>query len=133
MSVAEVASAIAESVADQSFSFVMANLAPPDMVGHTGNHEATVEAVKRTDHAIKTIFDACQAHRATLVITADHGNAEQMTDCHGDPHTAHTCSPVPLIVCQTGADVSACKALCDVAPLVLRLMGLQVPAEMIRA
>ena len=77
-------------MASQKYSFVMCNLAPPDMVGHTGNYEATLKAVEATDMAIHTIYEACMAHGYHLLITSDHGNAERMRDERGLPHTAHT-------------------------------------------
>jgi 2,3-bisphosphoglycerate-independent phosphoglycerate mutase len=132
MSVSEVADAVVDAVGRPEYAFVLTNLAPPDMVGHTGNYEATVRAVKATDAAVQKIYAACQAQDVTLIVTADHGNAEQMTDAQGHPHTAHTCSPVPLIVCQRGVDLAPCHSLPDVAPLILQLMGIPIPSEMAR-
>jgi 2,3-bisphosphoglycerate-independent phosphoglycerate mutase len=133
MSVAEVAQAMAEAVCSGRFDFVMGNLAPPDMVGHTGKFEETVEAVLATDRAIKRIHDACAANGFALFITSDHGNAEQMTAVNGTPHTAHTCAPVPFICTDKSAafaDEKRGSSLCDVAPTILSYMGLPIPTEM---
>lgn len=132
MSSAGVAEAVCNALNKQSFAFVMCNLAPPDMVGHTGCLHEAVEAVEATDAAISRIFSACQANGYTLMVTADHGNAEKMLDEGGAPHKAHTCATVPLIVAKEGTKLVEREgtALCDVAPTVLALMGLSIPTEM---
>lgn len=125
------------------YSLVICNLAPPDMVGHTGHYEATKEAVKVTDTAIAQIWKVCQSLGVYLVVTSDHGNAEKMVDpATGNIHTAHTTNPVPLIIAspkgkciielESGLNMSeqSLPALCDVAPTVLELMGLSIPLEM---
>ena len=134
MSVEQVAQGVCNAVASQESAFVLANLAPPDMVGHTGDYSATLRAVQATDLAIGRIHAACLQNNYTLMITSDHGNAEKMSH-EGGPHTAHTCAPVPLIVanCQrddVAAKVVQCRTLCDVAPLVLSLLNLPIPAQM---
>ena len=132
MSVAGVAEAVCQAIATKSHAFVLANLAPPDMVGHTGNYSATLKAIRATDEAIGLIIQACHQHNYALMITADHGNAEKMTH-EGKPHTAHTCAPVPLIVDNCGIErerVTQCKSLCDVAPLVLSILDIPIPKEM---
>ncbi|KAL7346698.1 2,3-bisphosphoglycerate-independent phosphoglycerate mutase [Encephalitozoon intestinalis] len=117
---------------------VIANLAPPDMVGHTGNLEATKMAVEAVDGCIGTIYRACIENKYTLIVTADHGNAERMTDGRGNCCKTHTTSKVPLIVCgeevgefssswgYTDTDYS----LRDIAPTVLEIMGIPKPDEM---
>ncbi|KAG0225563.1 hypothetical protein BGW42_004234 [Actinomortierella wolfii] len=133
MSAAEVGEKVAEEIATGKYPFVMCNFAPPDMVGHTGVYEAAVKGVAATDAAIGTIYEACKKHNYILFVTADHGNAEKMlSDDFSSPHTAHTCARVPFVMTSKvhnfKADVHG--ALCDVAPTVLRVMGLDVPAEM---
>ncbi|KAG9307284.1 hypothetical protein G9A89_017112 [Geosiphon pyriformis] len=131
MSGSGVADKMVEEISSGKFPFVMCNLANPDMVGHTGVYEATVIAVRVTDECIGRIFEACQEHGYTLFITSDHGNAEQMLDSEGKPHTAHTCNPVPFIM--TSKDykfVSSKGVLGDVAPTILDLLGLEIPKEM---
>ena len=133
MSSLKVAERVAEQVRRQSFEFMMCNLAPPDMVGHTGQLQPTIEAVEATDSALGLIYDACLESDVVLVITADHGNAEQMLDDEGHPHTAHTCNPVPLIVYDPRGRRELRRdggALCDVAPTVLEVMGIAQPGEM---
>jgi 2,3-bisphosphoglycerate-independent phosphoglycerate mutase len=103
-------------------------------VGHTGLYDAAVEAITKTDVAVGTIYAACKEAGYVLVVTADHGNAEQMINLDtGAPHTAHTTNPVPLIVTgdftliSDGEDGKDEGALCDVAPIVLDIMGMEKP------
>ncbi|KIY50265.1 cofactor-independent phosphoglycerate mutase [Fistulina hepatica ATCC 64428] len=150
MSVQSVADKMASILATKKHDFVMCNFAPPDMVGHTGKYEAAVEAISYTDKAVKTVYDACQANGYILLVTSDHGNAEQMINPEtGAPHTAHTTAKVPFIMAGpksagpikvAGKTVTGLKkdknlgeeagALCDVAPTVLDLMSLPQPEEM---
>jgi 2,3-bisphosphoglycerate-independent phosphoglycerate mutase len=129
----------AEGVADETiegieagYPFVALNFANPDMVGHTGVLDAAVTAVETVDTAIGRIAEAARKAGGVLVVTADHGNAEEMVDEQGRPKTAHTTRPVPVIV--DGADeVKALRPggrLSDVAPTVLELLGLRAPPDM---
>jgi len=139
MSVQGVADKVAELVKGSEHEFIMCNFAPPDMVGHTGKYEAAVKAITATDAAVGTIYKACQEAGYVLLITADHGNAEQMMNPEtGEPHTAHTTNKVPFILTgdpkvlsfkEDGKDEEE-GALCDVAPTILDLLGLLVPEEM---
>jgi 2,3-bisphosphoglycerate-independent phosphoglycerate mutase len=148
MSVQSVADKVAEVVKAKEYEFVMCNFAPPDMVrrfpvalrlgfdflnqvGHTGVYEAAVKAITATDAAVGTVASACVEAGYVLLITADHGNAEQMLNPDtGDPHTAHTTNPVPLIVKTPDGHIKFAKdkddqeegALCDVAPTILDIM-----------
>lgn len=138
MSAEAVGDKMAEELSKEKYDFVMCNFAPPDMVGHTGIYEAAVKANAATDKAIGVIFEACKKHGYTLFVTADHGNAEKMLSDDGQsPHTAHTCSRVPFMM--AGADKEhggfvenkdGKHALCDVAPTILKFMGLDVPEHM---
>ena len=139
MSVQGVADKVAEIVRKGEHEFVMCNFAPPDMVGHTGKYDAAVQAISHTDKAVGTIYEACEEAGYVLFITADHGNAEQMTNLEtGEPHTAHTTNCVPFIMTgnpgaitlkdeEEGAQDDEKGALCDVAPTILDLMGLEKP------
>ena len=113
---------------------VICNFANADMVGHTGSLDATVTAVQTLDHCLGRIMRAAKDAGATVIITADHGNAEQMWDtARNGPHTAHTTNPVPVLL--VGPDIRADLpmrdgALCDVAPTMLAILGLEPPPEM---
>eukprot|EP00474_Spongospora_subterranea_P005616 CRZ06074.1 hypothetical protein [Spongospora subterranea] len=132
MSVAGVADEVAKAVKSKEYSFVVCNLAPPDMVGHTGNYEKTVEAVEATDAAIGVIRDACASTGAILFVTSDHGNAEVMLDESGLPKTSHTTNPVPFMMFGDPSlkfkNVPA--GLQDVAPTILEVMGFEIPPQM---
>jgi 2,3-bisphosphoglycerate-independent phosphoglycerate mutase len=107
------------------------NFANADMVGHTGKLPETISAVETLDGCFGILEAACAESGARLVMTADHGNAEQMLDpVTGQPHTAHTTNPVPLIVCEKGDPLAEAGTLADVAPTLLALQGLAAPAEM---
>ncbi|KAI5120565.1 hypothetical protein M0805_002515 [Coniferiporia weirii] len=141
MSVQSVADKVAELVKKGEYEFVMCNFAPPDMVGHTGKFDAAVKAITATDAAVGTVYKACEEAGYILLVTADHGNAEQMINLEtNEPHTAHTTNKVPFIMTgdpkkfsfvedEEGKDEEA-GALCDVAPTVLDLLGLSIPEEM---
>ncbi|TFK56313.1 cofactor-independent phosphoglycerate mutase [Heliocybe sulcata] len=141
MSVQSVADKVAEIVKKGEHEFVMCNFAPPDMVGHTGVYDAAVKAISATDKAVKTVYEACQEAGYVLLVTADHGNAEQMVNPEtGAPHTAHTTNAVPFIMTGDAKKLSFSVdkkdgeeeegALADVAPTVLDILGLPQPEEM---
>jgi 2,3-bisphosphoglycerate-independent phosphoglycerate mutase len=143
MSVQGVADKVAEVVRAKEHEFVMCNFAPPDMVGHTGVYDAAVTAISATDKAVGTVYEACQEAGYILLITADHGNAEQMLNpTTGQPHTAHTTNKVPLIMTgdpkvlrfkedeKKDGEEEEEGALCDVAPTILDILGLPKPDEM---
>ncbi len=111
--------------------FFLANFANADMVGHTGVLPAVIKAVETVDEALGRILATAESVGARVLVTADHGNAEQMLDpATGGPHTFHTTNPVPFVTFGTGQALHSGGALCDVAPTVLTLLGLQQPAEM---
>eukprot|EP00742_Colponemidia_sp_Colp-10_P003854 GILJ01004104.1.p1 GENE.GILJ01004104.1~~GILJ01004104.1.p1 ORF type:complete len:532 (+),score=69.97 GILJ01004104.1:48-1598(+) len=127
-----VADSVVDALRQNKYPFVMCNFAPPDMVGHTGNYDATLVAVETTDRCIGQIWEACEANGYVLVITADHGNAELMIDASGKPVTSHSTNPVPLVVAggQGARLLKTEGGLEDVAPTVLTIMGLDIPSEM---
>jgi 2,3-bisphosphoglycerate-independent phosphoglycerate mutase len=99
------------------------------MVGHTGIESAAIAAVEAVDAALGRIVAAIREHGTELLISADHGNLEQMQDADGVPHTQHTVGPVPLVYVGRAATLAP-GALRDLAPTVLALMGLPKPADM---
>lgn len=135
MNCSGVADKMVEAISLQKYNFVMCNFAPPDMVGHTGILEAAIKAVEVTDGVIGRVFEACKKNNYVLLVTADHGNAEQMLDELGKPHTAHTTNKVPFILANTKRKFSTKSlkhppALCDIAPTILDLLGQDRPVEM---
>ncbi len=131
MSADEVTDRLVESIEGGAYDVIICNLANPDMVGHTGIYEAAVRAIEAVDRNLGRAVDALEAAGGQMLITADHGNAEQMRDPEtGQPHTAHTGNPVPLIYVGAPARLTGEGALCDVAPTLLKLLGLAQPPEM---
>ncbi|WP_372763072.1 2,3-bisphosphoglycerate-independent phosphoglycerate mutase [Pseudoalteromonas sp.] len=113
------------------YDAIICNYPNGDMVGHSGVFEAAVKACEAVDHCIGRVVDALEEFGGEALITADHGNAEQMTNLKtGQAHTAHTSEPVPFIYVGRDAVASEGKALSDVAPTMLHLMGMEQPAEM---
>jgi 2,3-bisphosphoglycerate-independent phosphoglycerate mutase len=101
-------------------------------VGHTGSMPATIQAVETVDRCLERIMKSADRTGARLLVTADHGNCEMMIDPEtGGPHTAHTTNPVPLVlVGANDVPLRTGGALCDVGPTILRMLGLEPPAEM---
>ena len=132
MSLPELTEKLVDAIATQRFDAIVCNIANPDMVGHSGNLQAAIRAAEAVDVALGAIVTALRAVGGALLITADHGNLEQMRDpVSGQPHTAHTVGPVPLVyVGARDARLRAGGALRDVAPTLLDLLGLPQPADM---
>ena len=133
MSAHEVVRGLVKAIDGGQFRFLVCNLANPDMVGHTGDLSAAASACAVVDDAIRQIAAATLAKGGALLITADHGNCECMRDEKGNPHTAHTLNPVPAVLVAAGFEgvqLRAGGALADVAPTLLKLMGVAQPAEM---
>lgn len=132
MSASEVADA-AESAMNDGARVLILNFANCDMVGHTGNFEATVKAIDAVEKSLKRVVDAIVSRGGTALVTADHGNAEKLLDEKGEPMTAHTTNPVPFILVGDkfkGEKLRSGGALCDVAPTLLDVMGIPAPEEM---
>lgn len=121
-----------EAIKLKQYDFIVCNFANPDMVGHTGNFQATIKAIETVDTCLGYIYEAITEVGGEMLITADHGNAEFMYDPQtAQAHTAHTTEPVPLIyVGRKAAFTSQDGKLADVAPTLLYLMGLPIPKEM---
>ncbi len=113
------------------YRFVIVNFANPDMVGHTGVIPAVVRAVETTDRCLGSVTDRVQELGGVSLVTADHGNAEQLLEPDGvSPHTAHTTNPVPLVVVGETRQLREGGELADLAPTCLELLGLEKPAAM---
>jgi len=110
--------------------FGIINFANPDMVGHTGVIEAAVKAIETVDGCLGDVVEAVQATGGALLITADHGNADNMLEPDGSPNTAHSLNPVPVIVTVDGATLREGGVLADVAPTLLEMLGVDQPEEM---
>ncbi|MFT4198050.1 MAG: 2,3-bisphosphoglycerate-independent phosphoglycerate mutase [Pseudoxanthomonas sp.] len=133
MSAPEVTARLVEAIGSGRFDAIVCNLANPDMVGHSGILQAAIQAAEAVDVALGRIVAAVRAAHGALIVTADHGNLEMMADpATGQPHTAHTVGPVPLVYVgeRAGAQLREGGALRDVAPTLLDLLGIAQPAEM---
>ena len=133
MSAPGVTDVLCGAIAEGDHDFILCNFANGDMVGHTGSMKATIAAVEVVDRCMGRVLKAAHDSGARLLVTADHGNCEMMIDPEtGGPHTAHTTSPVPFIVVdERGASpLRTGGSLRDVGPTVMRLLGLEQPAEM---
>ncbi|MBZ4646586.1 MAG: 2,3-bisphosphoglycerate-independent phosphoglycerate mutase [Petroclostridium sp.] len=130
MSAYEVTEEVVKRINSKEYDVIILNYANCDMVGHTGVFEAAVKAVEAVDECIGRVVEAVQAQDGIILITADHGNSDQMIDyVTGGPHTAHTTNVVPLIL--IGKDAKLKKGrLADIAPTMLDIMGLEKPKEM---
>ncbi len=130
MSAYEVTDKVVEAINSKKYDTIILNYANPDMVGHTGVLEAAVKALEAIDECVGRVVEAIENVNGVLLITADHGNSEQMIDYKtGEPHTAHTTNPVPLIL--VGKDVKLKEGrLADLAPTMLELLGIEKPKEM---
>jgi 2,3-bisphosphoglycerate-independent phosphoglycerate mutase len=129
MSAPEVTDRFVEALREHDPAFAVLNFANPDMVGHTGSIPAATKAVETVDGCLGRVVDAVQARGGVCLITADHGNAEQMLESDGSPHTAHTTNLVPLVLTDTTASLSDGE-LADLAPAALELLGLDKPLQM---
>ena len=129
MSAYEVTQKVVEAINSEKYNCIILNYANPDMVGHTGSLSAAIKAVEAVDECVGKVITAIESQKANLIITADHGNAEQMIDYKtGEPHTAHTTNLVPLILISERENVKLREGkLADIAPTLLELMGLEKP------
>lgn len=130
MSAPEVAAALVAELKKQEYDFIALNFANGDMVGHTGVWNAIYKAVKTVDACVKDVVTTAVENGYEVVIIADHGNADNAVNEDGSPNTAHSLNPVPIIVVSDRVASVENGVLADVAPTVLKLMGLEQPAEM---
>ena len=130
MSADEVTERFCAEIGD-GYRFAVINFANPDMVGHTGSIPAVVAAVETVDRCLGRVVECVERAGGTCLITADHGNAEVMLEPDGtSPHTAHTSNPVPFVVTNDALRARDGGELSDIAPTILGLLELSVPAEM---
>lgn len=130
MSAYEVTDALCEQIENDRFDAIILNFANPDMVGHSGMLEPTIQAIEAVDGCLGKIVDLILEKGGTAIITADHGNSDEVVTPEGTPMTAHTTNPVPVIVTKNGVTVRDGGILADLAPTMLDLLGLEQPEEM---
>ncbi len=131
MSAREVAGRFVDEVESGGYGFAVVNFANPDMVGHTGSIPAAVKAVETTDACLGEVVAAVERQGGVSLITADHGNAEQMLEEDGvSLHTAHTTNPVPLVVTDPEVTLNDTGELADLAPTLLGFLGFKQPLQM---
>ncbi|MEX2657403.1 MAG: 2,3-bisphosphoglycerate-independent phosphoglycerate mutase [Balneolales bacterium] len=131
MSARELTEVLLKKIHNNGYDLIILNYANPDMVGHTGNFDATVKAVETVDKCLKRVIHTAKENDYKIIIIADHGNADKMKEDDGRPHTAHTMSDVPFIVVNAPEAVNPENGiLADVAPSLLKLMGIRQPKEM---
>jgi 2,3-bisphosphoglycerate-independent phosphoglycerate mutase len=131
MSAHEVTDKLVAAIDSGRFDVIICNYANADMVGHTGNLAAAVRAIETIDACLGRVYDALRRAGGEMIVTADHGNAERMSDeSTGQAHTAHTSNPVPFVYAGRPARIVHEGALSDIAPTMLYLMGIDPPAEM---
>jgi 2,3-bisphosphoglycerate-independent phosphoglycerate mutase len=131
MSAPELAEELDKAIRGGAFDVIICNVANPDMVGHTGSMAAAMAAVEAVDNCLGVALEAIQASGGEMLVTADHGNVEQMSDpLSGQAHTAHTTNPVPLVYFGRPARALAGGSLRDIAPTMLHLLDIKPPAEM---
>jgi 2,3-bisphosphoglycerate-independent phosphoglycerate mutase len=130
MSVYEVTDALLEAIAADKFDAIILNFANPDMVGHSGKLEPTIKAIEAVDECLGKVIEALLAKGGEAIITADHGNADEVVTLEGQPQTAHTTNPVPVIVTRSGVELRQDGKLADLAPTLLDLLEVELPKEM---
>lgn len=130
MSAYEVTEALCNEINSDGFDAIILNFANPDMVGHSGMLEPTIQAIEAVDECLGKVVDLIVSKGGTAIITADHGNADEVVTLEGNPMTAHTTNPVPVIVTKQGVELREDGILGDLAPTMLDLLGLEQPVEM---
>ncbi|MBR2060543.1 MAG: alkaline phosphatase family protein, partial [Tidjanibacter sp.] len=130
MSAYQVKDALVAELAKQKFDFIALNFANGDMVGHTGVWDAIYKAVKAVDECVEAVVETAVANGYEVVMIADHGNADNALNADGSPNTAHSLNPVPIVVVSDRVASVENGVLADVAPTVLKLMGVAQPEQM---
>jgi 2,3-bisphosphoglycerate-independent phosphoglycerate mutase len=130
MSAVEVKDRIIESINNDQPNFICLNFANPDMVGHTGVYDAIIKAIETVDHCLGTVLETLSKFEYSVIIIADHGNADYAENPDGSPNTAHTTNPVPCILIDREHKHISSGKLADIAPTILNLMHLNIPVQM---
>lgn len=130
MSATEITGKIIQAIKESSHQVIVANFANADMVGHTGDFEATKISLKKLDEHIKEISDEAMANGYTMIVSADHGNAEEMINADGSPKKTHTCALVPFFIIPEMRINRTTGTLADIAPTILKILGIDKPKEM---
>ena len=131
MSAYEVKDKLVDAIASEKYDFIVVNYANGDMVGHTGIYEAIKKAVTAIDNCVKDTVEAAKAHDYEVIIIADHGNADNALNSDGTPNTAHSLNPVPCVYVTANKQATVANGiLADVAPTILKIMGMPQPADM---
>nr|WP_106780885.1 2,3-bisphosphoglycerate-independent phosphoglycerate mutase [Lysinibacillus timonensis] len=130
MSAYEVTDALLDAIEQDQFDAIILNFANPDMVGHSGMLEPTIKAIEVVDECLGKVVDAILEKGGAAIITADHGNSDEVVTLEGEPMTAHTTNPVPVIVTKPNIELRDDGILADLAPTMLKLLGVKQPQEM---
>ncbi len=131
MSAYEVKDKLVAAIGEEKYDFIVVNYANGDMVGHTGIYEAIEKAVTAIDNCVKDTVEAAKAHDYEVIIIADHGNADNALNSDGTPNTAHSLNPVPCVYVTANKEATVADGiLADVAPTILKIMGMPQPADM---
>lgn len=130
MSAYEVTDKLVEQIEAEAHDAIILNFANPDMVGHSGLLEPTIQAVETVDECLGRIIKALHAKGGTAIVTADHGNSDEVLTIEGLPMTAHTTNQVPVIITKSGVELRTDGVLADLAPTILKLLNIEQPVEM---
>ncbi|MGO3211921.1 MAG: alkaline phosphatase family protein, partial [Ruoffia tabacinasalis] len=130
MSAYEVKDALVQKINEETIDAIILNFANPDMVGHSGMLEPTVKAIEAVDECLGAVVDLILEKGGAAIITADHGNSDEVIDIEGNPMTAHTTNPVPVIVTKEDVELRDGGRLADLAPTLLDLVGVEKPEDM---
>ena len=130
MSAPEVTAKVIEAINKNYYDFICLNFANSDMVGHTGVYNAIIEALKTIDNCVQQVVGCALKNKYTVLLTADHGNADMVVNEDGTPNTAHTCNPVPCFLFDADYKTIHHGKLSDVAPTILKIMDIPAPPEM---
>jgi 2,3-bisphosphoglycerate-independent phosphoglycerate mutase len=130
MSAYEITDSLVKEINLETHDFICLNFANGDMVGHTGSMKAAIKACEAVDKCVETVINSANKNNYTTILIADHGNCETMINPDGTPNTAHTTNPVPVILIDKDLKNIKSGILGDIAPTILKLMGIKKPKEM---